>query len=663
MPRNAVGCVICGGAIDKGEPRWISEFRALYTDDHDWTNVRLSGVGTRGPTHDYAPRDSSSSYYDPKLDPSTLIDIWLLKVNFRTPPPAPPPAPTQTAWGFPFHASCWDLMVKLLDQEDMDKRCLFDILLSLPQQQGYLDWGHDYGRLLCTQVDVSLLLPGEERVLGGLDYDNMPRTSTGLPVYTFDPLAIPDLLALRSSCLKSVDHEATARNSTTKIHTKPDSFRKLPVEIIQIILNTLQSRDVLHLKIASSVVAATPLPKSFWASRFLPGHEFEYSWKRFYLGVKNLLDDANLRNRWRISKLIFPLRNLLSKYSLSTCSGTPLQSFFEPNEAPSNEGSWTSASRAVVDPEDFFTSGCRALRLRLIRLPDMLTAVFISFIDFGDNQYISGIRFQQHDKVDTCLGYIQRSHESILDSVCPMGNEGHLHISGFILAMDLRGIRGISLLTIGGVSKWLGEHEGIPKKRLTIGAGRVQLLKAGFDAMKIVSLAVSEGKSTSSVKPSSLRDEAFWLPVIPPEGLLFNDHSRNKAWVVRTQRPYNMILFGGSRGENLSKLVKVVVWIVGFYHIYGIDFKYNTEVDGRKIHTLGRCGPFSDAEPRLEAPHDNSADQRISFDIDGPGGERIIHVYLQNEESGDLNGFRVRNLYLDRKVPRPVRRLTGLALH
>ncbi|KAF2792029.1 hypothetical protein K505DRAFT_363275 [Melanomma pulvis-pyrius CBS 109.77] len=309
----------------------------------------------------------------------------------------------------------------------------------------------------------------------------MPRTSTGLPICTFDPLPVPDLLTLRSSCLTSVDHKATARNSTMKIHNTPDPFRKL------------SSKDVLHLKIASSVVAATPLFQSFWASRFLPGYEFEYivearhsigrlfSWNRFYLGVKSLLDDANLRNRSRISKLIFPLRNLLSEYSLSTSSGTPLQSIFEPNAAPSNEDSWTSASRAVVDPEDVFNSGCRTLRLRLIRLPDTLTAVFVSFINFGDNQYISGIRFQQHDKDDTCLGYIQHSHESILDSVCPTGNEGYLLISGFILAMDLRGIRGISLLTLGGTSKWLGEHDEIPKKRLTIGAGRVQLSKAGFD--------------------------------------------------------------------------------------------------------------------------------------------------------------------------------------
>lgn len=416
---------------------------AVYTEDRDWTNVRLSGVGTRGAEYDYAPRDSSSSCHDPGLDPSSQIDIWLLLGSFRTPPPAPPPSIRQSAWGFPFHASCWDLMVKLLDQDGIDKHCLFDILLSFPQRQGNLDWGHDYGGLLRAWEDASLLLPGEERVLGGLDYDNMPRTSTGLPIYTFDPLDIPDLLALRSSCLISVDHGATAQNSTAKIHTSPDSFEKFPVEIMQMILNTLQSRDVLHLKIASSVVAATPLPQSFWASRFLPGHEFEYivearhsigrsfSWKRFYFGVKDLLNDVpNLRNRWRISKLIFLLRNLLSQCSLRICSGTPLQSFFEPNEAPSNEDSWTIASRAVVNPEDYFRSGCRVLRLRLIRLRrysslSSTLATNNTFQAFGFSSMIRWIRVWDTFNIVMnpfsipCAHWIMKDNSISLDSFLP----------------------------------------------------------------------------------------------------------------------------------------------------------------------------------------------------------------------------------------------------
>ena len=93
-------------------------------------------------------------------------------------------------------------------------------------------------------------------------------------------------------------------------------------------------------------------------------------------------------------------------------------------------------------------------------------------------------------------------------------------------------------------------------------------------------------------------------------GLLFTDHSRNKPWVVRERRPYNMDLFGGPHGEHLSKLVQVIVWIVDLDRTYDIDFIHNTEVDGRKFHTLGRRGPFSNAERREKPPYDSSTDKK-----------------------------------------------------
>src|SRR5690606_14678652 len=104
-------------------------------------------------------------------------------------------------------------MVKLLDQEVyIDKQCLFDILLSLPQQHGYVDWGHDYGGLLCAQRDDRLLLPGEGLILGGLDYDNMIQASIGSSIYSFDPLVVPKLLEMRTSRLISPNNGDIARS-------------------------------------------------------------------------------------------------------------------------------------------------------------------------------------------------------------------------------------------------------------------------------------------------------------------------------------------------------------------------------------------------------------------------------------------------------------------
>lgn len=172
--------------------------------------------------------------------------------------------------------------------------------------------------------------------------------------------------------------------------------------------------------------------------------------------------------------------------------------------------------------------------------------------------------------------------------------------------------------------------------------------------MKIVSLAVPESlqsiptNQNSTPFPTNLPsnlDKAFWLPDIPPADLLFSAHP-TWTWSLREQNPCNLILFGGSRGQHLPKLIQVTVWIFDLYRIYGIDFKYSTEFDGREVHTLGRRGPFSNKERREEVPFDSSTDNQVTFDIDGPGGERIRHLYVQNGRWGDLTGFRVRGLHL-----------------
>lgn len=117
-------------------------------------------------------------------------------------------------------------------------------------------------------MDDSLLLPREERVLGGLDYDNTLQTSASIPLFTYDPLAIPELLSIRTDCFALADDRATAQDFAIEIHPDLDSFERLPVEVVQIILNFLPSRDVLNLKIASSVVASTSLPKLIWPRGF-----------------------------------------------------------------------------------------------------------------------------------------------------------------------------------------------------------------------------------------------------------------------------------------------------------------------------------------------------------------------------------------------------------
>jgi len=165
-------------------------------------------------------------------------------------------------------------------------------------------------------------------------------------------------------------------------------------------------------------------------------------------------------------------------------------------------------------------------------------------------------------------------------------------------------------------------------------------------ALKLVSLGISDSSliktNTSSAVALSLRDTAQWFPDVPNERLYLNEASFPKIlYNTFKYQPLTMMLYGGLQAVHLSKLVEIAVWIVDIERIYGIDFTYNIEVDGRKVHTLGRRGPFPDTEPRSYEPWDSSTDQRVVFQIDGPGGEIIDGVDVQQMKGLNIGSFRV----------------------
>lgn len=137
-------------------------------------------------------------------------------------------------------------------------------------------------------------------------------------------------------------------------------------------------------------------------------------------------------------------------------------------------------------------------------------------------------------------------------------------------------------------------------------------------------------------------DQCFWAPDLPPEGLVCRDfHITTKP--VRWRKYSDvatMILFGGKDGQHLSKLIKIVVWTVSRGRIYGIDFVYDTEVDGKTVITLGRSGPFDDDYPRPEYDQVSSGDAMFEFEVDGPNGERLVGVDFRAEGTA-LYSFKV----------------------
>jgi hypothetical protein len=435
MPLNAVSCVLCGVRIMTG-PSWFGQFRArrsphsfciasnaqailaVYADDMKWDDPRLSGVGVRGDAEDRVPIDPALKYDN--LAQDSMKELWLLS-PYLIPPPsmAVQPALPDPAWGFPFHASCWRLVQTFCPPTSSRLQYLAKVLLSFPQENGFVNWGHTYGDIVRFNKGPISALPVE-------DYYLVPKPldGPGLSAVLCDPIiSLSDFYkAIKSTSVPTHDFAKVSKKQSR--FGGKDPLGGLPIELLQMVLFQLPSADVLSVKLASSTMASLPLTESFWASRFGSHHEYEYifeskrlacnfGWRRLYFAMKNAQDQPYFVNRRRIWKLSTLLEEMVRKASCSSCSGTSVYSFFEP-DAPADDALWNMTSLALKGPADLFNFGCRALRCRRISLPGSIAGVFVSFIELDKVKYVSGLRFQRHSGDDVCLGYIHSRQEFAL---------------------------------------------------------------------------------------------------------------------------------------------------------------------------------------------------------------------------------------------------------
>ncbi|OBT98680.1 hypothetical protein VE01_03330 [Pseudogymnoascus verrucosus] len=342
-------------------------------------------------------------------------------------------------------------------------------------------------------------IPGEECSVSRSYYKERyyPQDSKRDPMEYSDPLNIPILQEIFQQTFKKaggVNKKNDAGEAAWTNDSNPtDCFQLFPTEIIYDILVCLPSKDVLNAKLASATFAALPLTNTFWASRFQRGFEFhcvfeaqrlqtnDSDWETMYLSVKSLQNTPSFKNRRRIWKLLLLVEELHSRLISAELKGTMSHSFFEP-DAPEDNRSWNLASGVLCQPDNYFDRGCRSLFARTVDITRKVTGVFLSFARFNSTKYVSGIRFQQCNGVNSSLGYVVSDEEIELDVDGSVLSKDGCSIFGFYLAIDSRGVRALSLLASNGkVSTWVGEHEGIPKTRLLLNQGDILSLKAGFD--------------------------------------------------------------------------------------------------------------------------------------------------------------------------------------
>ncbi len=401
------------------------------------------------------------------------------------------------AYGFPFHEACWGILTDSWSPSDREIQFLFDICRSTPieppelwgRNQATLDWGHAYGGVYWY--------PGasEELTLGVLS-DHINAEGCSLPGLTsYNPLRLdPKLtLAIQATLRESNAIVTTPNHRRTSLRQKiqrqnlktrsRDVFHQLPVEIRQMILENLTLPDTYALRQASRSFSSLGFHDQFWKSRFFPGRDFGHilearpyflsapgKWGALCRVAKPFVDyQAWADSRARIMGLASSLRNLVRAAGDSHCAGGLPDSVFGP------ETRWITAGGTRETNTSLYE--------RSLQLPAQVTAVVVFTVEIHGRRYVSGIRIPSKggSSGSFTLGY-QHSDNRVLLLDCkrkPLG------VSGFCLAIDNFGIRGLSMITDTGLlSDWAGEHESLPKRKLVCSSScleRITDLKGTFD--------------------------------------------------------------------------------------------------------------------------------------------------------------------------------------
>lgn len=289
-----------------------------------------------------------------------------------------------------------------------------------------------------------------------------PSHPEALRYATENPYDVPQL----AEVIAKTAHEPLNSIPSHAQRESNDCFAKLPWEIREAIANYLPTRDALTLRGSSRSFLPLLASPTFWASRFQPGADrgflFEKQntaeprdWLSLYRMTTYSQSSPGLKNRRRIWDLIQYILRLL--HLRSSDDTEPI--------APSDiscddESKLIEATAKIVQPsaEDgtypVFHDGCRVFQRQHAFIPHDLVGVSMSFVGLGDHGHLSGLCFKSMSGADTQLGYFS-STSAVLCNV----ND----LSGFVLAIDPRGIRALQIVDRSGArSQWFGFSKDTP---------------------------------------------------------------------------------------------------------------------------------------------------------------------------------------------------------
>ncbi|KAM5504528.1 hypothetical protein McaMca56_000901 [Microsporum canis] len=502
------------------------------------------------------------------------------------------------------------ILQKFYEPDDVPLERLLEICRPLPQCSAGVWLGHDYSGLII--LDTKNHYPWEGRVTG--------RRNILLPCAEEIPYDIAEMSSL-FMLSSNPPRTPEASRSIPMIGTNRDCFATLPWELIEAICVNLSVPDILSLVRASRSFHPILTSQTFWATRFEPGKDRELifekwnskenrDWIKLYQLTNRSSSSPGLENRRHIWDLVREFAPSLDS-SLDKSHERPLSSNIY-------DKSHEVTAEILPDPTlsigGFFNQGCLLFHKQHTAVPPNLSGVAFSITA----NYITGIRLMSRSQEDICLGYIIKNKETALEVTA---------ISGFILAVDSRGVRAIRAIDgNGNESRWFGNPKDTPiTKRLT-GFKVITALEIGVDGYKIISIAAAEYQPT--VQEKTLRLMALWYPAVPSPELNLNDQYFTGEDPLTGYRPLAWIHFGGPQGCYLRNIKAVCVTRQG--NTCCIEFEYDIDLPV-EIRKLGR---------RKVIDYYKTA----RFEIDGRAGEYITEVAVSTLHKSEGNVYRYRGL-------------------
>ncbi|GAT22269.1 hypothetical protein RIB2604_01503020 [Aspergillus luchuensis] len=206
-------CILCGDFLYDNKGVWRAPYRALYQAAG---SIKLSGIGYRKNSDPLkVPIDPDKRWDTTGSDFCTVSDLpcWPRNIYF-------------------FHEICWQRLAQHFAGDNVDYSALYDVLKRLPFPAGY----------------------------GASSYI---RYMDGI-----EPYQAPLLIHLLQSKREQPECAAEIQNKLKRSCNATDCFRRLPVELIELLGDYLSTRDYLNSRLASRTMGMLFHQQKFWKTRF-----------------------------------------------------------------------------------------------------------------------------------------------------------------------------------------------------------------------------------------------------------------------------------------------------------------------------------------------------------------------------------------------------------